>query len=90
MAAFILLVLVFSCQLIAGLNTQLPPATGNLITILSIDGGGIRGIVPAVVLNQLENALKVNNQLIYFSFFFILSITYTQDTYKAFMYVCLN
>uniref|UniRef100_A0A2C9U0F0 Patatin n=1 Tax=Manihot esculenta TaxID=3983 RepID=A0A2C9U0F0_MANES len=31
-----------------------PPTYGNLITILSIDGGGIRGIVPATILAYLE------------------------------------
>ncbi|RDY10580.1 Patatin-like protein 1, partial [Mucuna pruriens] len=63
MAAFLLLALVFSCQLIVGLNTELPsPAYGNLITILSIDGGGIRGIIPAVVLNHLEGALKKKDE----------------------------
>lgn len=36
-----------------------PPAFGNLITVLSIDGGGIRGLVPAIILDFLENELKV-------------------------------
>lgn len=36
-----------------------PPACGNLITILSIDGGGVRGIIPAVVLAFLESQLQV-------------------------------
>ncbi|KAF3339453.1 Patatin-like protein 2 [Carex littledalei] len=30
----------------------------NLITILSIDGGGIRGIIPAVILSFLESELQ--------------------------------
>ncbi|KAI3761169.1 hypothetical protein L1987_51579 [Smallanthus sonchifolius] len=34
------------------------PAYGNLITILSIDGGGVRGIIPSVVLNFLETELQ--------------------------------
>ncbi|XP_027335739.1 patatin-like protein 1 [Abrus precatorius] len=63
MAPFLLLSLVFSCQFIAGFNTELPPPSyGNLITILSIDGGGIRGIIPAVVLEHLENALKAKDE----------------------------
>ncbi|GJY17829.1 patatin-like protein 2 [Tanacetum coccineum] len=35
-----------------------PPATGNYITILSIDGGGIRGIIPGVILEYLESQLQ--------------------------------
>lgn len=36
-----------------------PPTYGNLITILSIDGGGIRGIIPGVILAYLEAQLQV-------------------------------
>ncbi|VVB08457.1 unnamed protein product [Arabis nemorensis] len=40
-------------------NTPLqPPTFGNLITILSIDGGGIRGIIPATILSFLEAELQ--------------------------------
>ncbi|KAA8547211.1 hypothetical protein F0562_003633 [Nyssa sinensis] len=35
-----------------------PPASGNLITILSIDGGGVRGIIPGVILAYLESQLQ--------------------------------
>ncbi|KAB1220377.1 Patatin-like protein 2 [Morella rubra] len=35
-----------------------PPTYGNLITILSIDGGGVRGIIPATVLAFLESQLQ--------------------------------
>ncbi|XP_016163135.1 patatin-like protein 2 [Arachis ipaensis] len=35
-----------------------PPTYGNLITILSIDGGGIRGIIPATILEFLESHLQ--------------------------------
>ncbi|CAA6659449.1 unnamed protein product [Spirodela intermedia] len=39
---------------------QLPsPANGDLITILSIDGGGIRGIIPATILAALESELQI-------------------------------
>lgn len=31
----------------------------KLVTILSIDGGGIRGIIPATVLEYLESQLQV-------------------------------
>ncbi|KAE8694039.1 Patatin-like protein 2 [Hibiscus syriacus] len=35
-----------------------PPIYGNLITLLSIDGGGIRGIIPGVILARLESELQ--------------------------------
>ncbi|KAG7642155.1 Patatin-like phospholipase domain [Arabidopsis suecica] len=35
-----------------------PPTYGNLVTILSIDGGGIRGLIPAVILGFLESELQ--------------------------------
>ncbi|KAL8154003.1 hypothetical protein V2J09_011763 [Rumex salicifolius] len=35
-----------------------PPTYGNLITILSIDGGGIRGIIPSIVIGFLETELQ--------------------------------
>ncbi|XP_038716529.1 patatin-like protein 2 [Tripterygium wilfordii] len=35
-----------------------PPTYGEIITILSIDGGGIRGIIPAVILAFLEDELQ--------------------------------
>ncbi|KAJ9670776.1 hypothetical protein PVL29_026981 [Vitis rotundifolia] len=35
-----------------------PPAQGNLITILSIDGGGVRGIIPGIILAFLESELQ--------------------------------
>jgi patatin-like phospholipase/acyl hydrolase len=36
-----------------------PPTYGNLVTIFSIDGGGVRGIILAVVLNFLDLELHV-------------------------------
>ena len=36
-----------------------PPTYGHLITILSIDGGGIRGIIPSIILSYLESQLQV-------------------------------
>lgn len=36
-----------------------PPTYGNLITVLSIDGGGIRGIIPATIVAFLEKQLQV-------------------------------
>lgn len=38
---------------------QSPSTHGNLITILSIDGGGVRGIIPGVLLAFLESELQV-------------------------------
>jgi hypothetical protein len=32
-----------------------PPTYGNLVTILSIDGGGIRGIIPATIFSSFLN-----------------------------------
>lgn len=31
----------------------------NFITVLSIDGGGVRGIIPGVILAYLESQLQV-------------------------------
>ncbi|XP_057759465.1 patatin-like protein 2 [Arachis stenosperma] len=45
----------------AGLNSSRklpPPSVGKLLTVLSIDGGGIKGLIPAVVLHFLEGELK--------------------------------
>ncbi|KAF3339454.1 patatin-like protein 2 [Carex littledalei] len=47
--------------MVEGAGTKLQfqaPTYGNLITILSIDGGGIRGIIPAVILSFLESELQ--------------------------------
>ncbi|XP_076883168.1 patatin-like protein 3 isoform X2 [Bidens hawaiensis] len=43
----------------ATIRTRLrPPTSGNLITILNIDGGGIRGIIPGVILEYLESEIQ--------------------------------
>ncbi|BBH06157.1 PATATIN-like protein 4 [Prunus dulcis] len=42
----------------SSLNALQPPKYGNLITVLSIDGGGIRGIIPGVLLAYLESQLQ--------------------------------
>ncbi|XP_037419298.1 patatin-like protein 1 [Triticum urartu] len=35
-----------------------PPSQGRLITVLSIDGGGIRGLIPSTILAFLESKLQ--------------------------------
>ncbi|KAE8819401.1 Patatin group A-3 [Hordeum vulgare] len=35
-----------------------PPSQGQLITVLSIDGGGIRGLIPSTILACLESKLQ--------------------------------
>ncbi|WJX91618.1 hypothetical protein P8452_73364 [Trifolium repens] len=63
MAPFLLFVFVFASQVIGGLNTKLlPPSYGNTISILSIDGGGIKGILPTVILEHLEKALQAKDE----------------------------
>ncbi|KAL5982421.1 Proteolipid protein 2 [Asimina triloba] len=42
----------------ASISQIQPPTFGNLVTILSIDGGGIRGLIPATVLTFLESQLQ--------------------------------
>ncbi|XP_060199482.1 patatin-like protein 2 [Lycium barbarum] len=44
----------------SGVSSKLlqPPTYGKHVTILSIDGGGIRGIIPATVLEYLESQLQ--------------------------------
>jgi hypothetical protein len=43
-------------------NTDLEPTgkKGKCLTILSIDGGGVRGIIPAKILEVLEDEIRVN------------------------------
>ena len=45
-----------------------PEEYGDLITILSIDGGGIRGIIPSIMIEFLESEIQV----MYVSFSYIL------------------
>ncbi|XP_077241046.1 patatin-like protein 2 [Tasmannia lanceolata] len=35
-----------------------PPAVGEMVTVLSIDGGGVRGIIPGTILAFLESKLQ--------------------------------
>ena len=39
---------------------------GRRVTILSIDGGGVRGIIPATILEELESFLQVPLSLLVF------------------------
>ena len=41
---------------------------GRRITILSIDGGGVRGLIPATILAELEGKLQVITYLPTFKF----------------------
>ncbi|XP_014516199.1 patatin-like protein 3 [Vigna radiata var. radiata] len=62
MSPLLLFGLVFLSHFNGGLNTPLPPPNfGDHVSILSIDGGGIRGIIPATVLIYLDNALKAKD-----------------------------
>jgi hypothetical protein len=42
---------------------QPPPSTGKLVTILSIDGGGIRGLIPSTIIAFLEAKLQARVQI---------------------------
>ncbi|WVZ16796.1 hypothetical protein V8G54_009778 [Vigna mungo] len=62
MSPFLLFALMLFSQFMAGFNTPLPPPSyGDHVSILSIDGGGIRGIIPATVLDYLDKALKAKD-----------------------------
>ncbi|KAJ4761024.1 Patatin [Rhynchospora pubera] len=41
-----------------GSSGSYTPAKGKIVTVLSIDGGGIRGIIPATILSFLESKLQ--------------------------------
>ncbi|BAT96833.1 hypothetical protein VIGAN_09013900 [Vigna angularis var. angularis] len=62
MSPFLLFALMLFSQFMAGFNTPLPPPIyGDHVSILSIDGGGIKGIIPATVLVYLDKALKAKD-----------------------------
>ncbi|KAK1263226.1 Patatin-2-Kuras 2 [Acorus gramineus] len=42
----------------SNINQIQAPTYGNFITVLSIDGGGIKGIIPAAILSFLESELQ--------------------------------
>ncbi|KAF6135189.1 hypothetical protein GIB67_035260 [Kingdonia uniflora] len=39
-------------------SANLSPAAGKMVTVLSIDGGGIKGIIPGTILSFLESKLQ--------------------------------
>ena len=83
MGALLLFMFVFASQVISGLNTKLPPPTyGNAITILNIDGGGIKGILPTVLLRNLEKALQVIDTLIHIKIELILIVFISNNCLK--------
>ncbi|URE20743.1 Patatin group A-3 [Musa troglodytarum] len=41
-----------------GIDSNPSPAPGKLVTVLSIDGGGVRGLIPATILAFLESKLQ--------------------------------
>jgi len=43
---------------------QTNPEKVKLVTVLSIDGGGVRGIIPAVILAFLEEKLQVSDKFL--------------------------
>jgi patatin-like phospholipase/acyl hydrolase len=48
--------------MLGGFAKENPKGTlGKRITILSIDGGGVRGLVPLVILIELEGILQASN-----------------------------
>ncbi|XP_027906060.1 patatin-like protein 3 [Vigna unguiculata] len=62
MSPFLLFCLVFGSQLMAGFSSSTPPPSyGDHVSVLSIDGGGIRGIIPAKILDYLDKSLKARD-----------------------------
>ncbi|KAI4354686.1 hypothetical protein L6164_003533 [Bauhinia variegata] len=60
MARFLVFLLLLN--LMAGFSTLPAAVYGDTVPVLSIDGGGIKGIIPAVILEYLESAIqKVSN-----------------------------
>jgi len=58
----IIFMLIFCCVSLSQ-ETQAIPPKKKLIKILSIDGGGIRGIIPALILKNIESRLKKKKHL---------------------------
>lgn len=50
---------VHSCTYRSMASRDAAPATGRRVTVLTIDGGGIRGLIPGTILAFLESKLQV-------------------------------
>ncbi|CAM0942948.1 unnamed protein product [Alopecurus aequalis] len=48
-------------RLASSLAASPPPSYGSIVTVLSIDGGGVRGIIPGTILAFLEEKLQELN-----------------------------
>jgi patatin-like phospholipase/acyl hydrolase len=46
------------------MGEQSKGSVGKRITILSIDGGGVRGLIPATILEELEAKLQVRKKVL--------------------------
>jgi len=60
-------------------SSREPENQGDFITILSIDGGGVRGIIPSEVLSVLEAKLQVILLSQHSCSYFPSSILYTRE-----------
>ena len=56
-------------QLILVFPVSNAQSKGRMATVLSIDGGGIRGIIPGTILGNLEAKLQVMINKIYVVYF---------------------
>jgi patatin-like phospholipase/acyl hydrolase len=54
----ILFLTLFSCSFLLPIMAASAPTTGKMLTVLSIDGGGVRGIIPGTILAFLESKLQ--------------------------------
>lgn len=52
---------VHSCTYRSMASRGAAPATGRRVTVLTIDGGGIRGLIPGTILAFLESKLQVSS-----------------------------
>lgn len=59
---------------------------GKMVTVLSIDGGGIRGIIPGTLLAFLESKLQVSMLIYIICLFHVTLFDYTLSTRKRKMF----